>query len=136
MGKKDAKKPDQVVFDTELQAYTAKITPFPTNVGAPKIEINDITHWKNNTLSKVNHQLAAKFKEIEQQYSQLMEQYEYNNLIYQAKFSFEPIVGKTYHLYKKDDESTFLSVLAPNECNFNFIKSFMLNADGIWEVID
>ncbi|WP_010178414.1 DUF2452 domain-containing protein [Aquimarina agarilytica] len=129
------KKPDQVVFDNELQAYNAKITPYATNVGAPKIEITDITHWKNNTINKVNHQLGAKFKEIQEEYQKLMQQYEYNTLIYEAKFSFEPTVGKIYHLYKKEDESTFLSLLSPQECKFNFIKSFRLNANQIWEVI-
>ncbi|WP_010521814.1 DUF2452 domain-containing protein [Aquimarina agarivorans] len=130
-----SKKPDQVVFDNELQAYNAKITPYATNIGAPKIEVNDITQWKNNTVSKVNHQLSAKFKEIQDEYEKLMQQYEYNKLIYEAKFSFEPTIGKIYHLYKKEDESTFLSLLAPNECNFNYIKSFRLNADQIWETV-
>lgn len=130
-----SKKPDQVVFDNELQAYNAKITPFPTNVGAPKIEMTDITHWKNNNISKINHQLGTQFEEIKQAYDKLIEQYEYNRLIYEAKFSFEPIIGKVYHLYKREDDSTFLSMLAPNECNFNHLKSFRLNADAVWEIV-
>ena len=131
-----AKKPDNVVFNEELQEYNAKILPYGTSQTAPKIEIEDITHWKNNTVSKVNSQLGARFQEIQNEYQKLMQQYEYNKLIYEAKFSFEPVIGKTYHLYKKADESTFLSILAPNECNFQFLKSFRLNADQIWEAVE
>ena len=98
--------------------------------------MSDITHWKNNNINKINHQLGTQFKEIQDSYNKLMEQYEYNQLIYEAKFSFEPIIGKTYHLYKREDSSTFLSILAPNECNFKHIKSFVLNADAIWKMVD
>jgi len=89
-----------------------------------------------NLFPKVNHQLGAKFEELKAEYLQLMEQYEFNKLIYEAKFSFEPIIGKVYHLYIKENESTFLSLLNPNECSFNYLKSFRLNADQIWEVVD
>ncbi len=130
------KKPDYVVFDEELQAYNAKSLPYASDIGAPKIELNDISHWKNNTITKVNHQLDARFNELKKEYHKLMEQYEFNKLIYEAKFNYEPIIGKVYHLYKKANNTTFLSLLAPNECGFNYLKSFRLNADQIWEIVD
>ena len=129
------KKPDNVVFDEISQTYQAKYLPYATDMSAPKIELTDISHWKNNTVSKVNHQLGAKFEELKFEYQKLVEQYEFNKLIYEAKFSFEPVVGKVYHLYKREDESTFLSILNPNECSFDYLKSFRLNADQIWEVV-
>lgn len=130
-----SKKPDKVVFDEELQQYNAKILPYGTDMAAPKIELTDISHWKNNTVSKVNHQLGARFEELKVAYEKLMEQYEFNKLIYEAKFSFEPVIGQVYHLYKKEDQTTFLSLLSPKECAFNYLKSFRLNADQIWEVV-
>lgn len=129
------KKPDNIAFNEELQSYNANTLPYASNVSAPKIELSDISHWKNNTVNKVNHQLGAKFEELKKEYENLIQQYEYNKLIYEAKFSFEPVIGKIYHLYKKDDESTFLSILNPQECHFNYLKSFRLNADQIWEVV-
>ena len=38
----------------------------------------------------------------------MMQQFQYNKLIFQAKFSFEPILGETYHLYKRENGETFL----------------------------
>lgn len=131
-----SKKPDNVVFDEELQTYNAKSLPYATDISAPKIELTDISHWKNNTVTKVNHQLGARFNELQLEYQKLIEQYEFNKLIYAAKFSFEPVIGKVYHLYKRTNGSTFLSLLNPQECAFNYLKSFRLNTDQIWEVVD
>jgi len=64
-----------------------------------------------------------------------MEEFEYNNLIFEAQFTFEPIVGQVYHLYKRDNGDSFLSIIAPNECNFNSLGSFYLNVDQIWEKV-
>ena len=50
-----------------------------------------------------------------------------------AKFSFEPIIGETYHLYKKENVESFLSIIAPDQCSFNTLGSFYLNADQIWK---
>jgi hypothetical protein len=54
-------------------------------------------------------------------------------LIYNAKYSFEPIVGEIYHLYKESDEQHFLSIISPEQWNKDHIGSFVLNADKVWE---
>jgi hypothetical protein len=38
-----------------------------------------------------------------------MEEFEWNELVYSAKFSFEPVIGEIYHLYQtpKDQFSFF-----------------------------
>lgn len=50
-----------------------------------------------------------------------------------AKFSFEPIIAEIYHLYKKENVESFLSIIAPDQCSFNTLGSFYLNADQIWK---
>ena len=52
-----------------------------------------------------------------------------------AKFSFEPVLGETYHMYLGDDGIEFLSLIAPHEWNKEFIASFKLNSDKKWIVI-
>ena len=64
-----------------------------------------------------------------------MEKFEYNNLIYNAKFNFEPIVGEIYHLYRDKKQQPFLSIIAPTQCRFDYVESFRLNADKMWEVV-
>ena len=59
-------------------------------------------------------------------------EFENNRLIFEAKFTFEPIIGQIYHLYKRKNTETFLSIISPEECNFDSLGSFYLNADQIW----
>ncbi len=131
-----AKKPDNVVYNAKTAKYEAKIMPYATNVGAPVIEIEDIALWKNRNISSANHLFETRYEELKSAYEKLMTEFEYNNIIYNAKFNFEPIIGETYHLYEKKDNTTFLSLIAPSECNFNHLGSFQLKADKIWERID
>ncbi|MGB5321742.1 DUF2452 domain-containing protein [Lutimonas sp.] len=131
----EGKKPDNVVFNTETQQYDAAIKPYATSVGAPVITTTDTVAWKNRSIRKVNQKVQTKYLELKAEYERMMEEFEYNNLIFNAKFTFEPIIGDVYHLYKRENGETFLSIIAPNECNFNAMGSFYLNADQIWEKV-
>lgn len=131
-----AKKPDQVVFDEEQQSYDASLKPYATNVGAPAIQVEDVTAWKKRNIHKANKQLKTKYLEIKAQYDAMLEELEYNNLVYSARFNFEPIVGETYHLYRDKKEQPFLSIIAPSDCNFDYIGSFELNSEQMWSKVD
>lgn len=128
-----SKKPDQVVFNSKTQQYDAHLKPYATNVGAPSIKTSDNTPWKRRGIQKVNHRIESKFQEIKAKFEKLMDEYNYNNLIYNAQFSFEPIPGETYYLYKRVNGDIFLSLISPEQCNFNWLGSFYLNSDFIWK---
>ncbi len=130
------KKPDNVVFDEETQTYNAALKPYATDVSAPVISTGDTVAWKNRNIHAVNKQINAKYLELNAEYDAMMEQFEYNNLVYSAKFNFEPVIGYTYHLYRNKKQEAFLSVIGPHECNFDFIGTFKLNADKMWERLD
>tara|TARA_R100000935_G_scaffold45914_1_gene69105 strand:+ start:10402 stop:10803 length:402 start_codon:yes stop_codon:yes gene_type:complete len=131
----EAKKPDNVVFNPETQQYDAALKPYATSVGAPVITTPDTITWKNRSINKINHKVAAKYLELKAEYDKMMKEFEYNKLIFNSKFTFEPIIGEVYHLYKREDGQSFLSIIAPEQCNFNPLGSFYLNADQIWEKI-
>ena len=128
-----SKKPDQVVFNEKTQQYDAALKPYATGVGAPKITTPDTTLWKNRNIDSVNKQVKARYEELKAEFDALLEQFEYNNLVYQARFNFEPLVGETYQLYRDKHGEPFLSLIKPNECDFDFVSSFRLNADKMWE---
>ena len=132
---KEDKKPDSVVFNTETQKYDAALKPYATSVGAPVITTTDNIAWKNRSINKVNHKLEARYSELKAEYDSMIQQFEYNKLIFEAKFTFEPIIGQHYHLYRRENGDNFLSIIAPNECSFNSLGSFYLNADQIWEKV-
>ncbi len=129
------KKPDNVVFNTETQKYDAALKPYATSTGSPVITTLDTVAWKNRSIHKINSKVEAKYLELKVEYKKMMEEFEYNKLIFDATFTFEPIIGKIYHLYKRKNGDSFLSIIAPKECNFNFLGSFYLNAEQIWEKI-
>ncbi len=132
----DKKKPDQVVYNEETQEYDAYLKPYATSVGAPIITVEDTVTWKNRSVNKVNHKIKSRYLEIKAEYEKMVEEYEYNKLILTSKFSFEPIVGQIYHLYKNNKNENFLSIIAPNECNFDCIGSFYLDTELIWKKVE
>jgi len=132
----DDKKPDLVVFNEETQQYDAALKPYGTSASSPVIKPLNTASWKNDGITRVNKQLKSKFDEVKKEYEALMQKFQYNDLIYNAKFSFEPIFGENYHLYNNRNGEPFLSIIEPAQCNFEFIGSFRLNTDKMWEKID
>ncbi|MBT8261428.1 MAG: DUF2452 domain-containing protein [Bacteroidia bacterium] len=130
------KKPDQVVFNEETQTYDASLKPYPTNLGAPAIALVETVAWKRLNAKRANEHLKSSFEEIKYKYEKLVEKMELNELVYNAKFSFEPIVGNIYHLYRNKSEIPFLSILSPEECHFDHLGSFRLTSEKLWEAIE
>ncbi|MFC6877074.1 DUF2452 domain-containing protein [Flavobacterium myungsuense] len=131
--KKD--KPDNVVFSEE-KGYNANLLSYSTNVGAPAIIMDDVVGWKSRGISNVNKEFENKFNELKMQYQDLMKEYEWNELVYNARFSFEPVIGETYHLYFGDDGVYFLSLIAPEEWNKEHVGTFKLNSNKKWVIIE
>lgn len=130
------KKPDNVVYNEETNRYDAYLKPYGTNIGAPAIKVPQTMNWKGQQIHKANQVIGEKFNAIKQSYDALLKQIEINELVYNSRYSLVPIIGKVYHLYRAKDKESFLSIIPPYECNFDFIGSFKINADGIWESID
>ncbi len=119
------KKPDNV-------SDNPGILPYGSNVGAPAIVVNDIQHWKEPRIISVNQQFEDKFLELKKEYEKLIEEYKWNELVYKAKFGFEPVIGKIYHLYYNKDGNIFLSLVEPTEWKYEHIGSFKYNHDNKW----
>lgn len=133
--KETDKKPDQVVFDEKTGRYDAAVKEYGTNVGAPSITTTNVKTWKNVGISKVNHMLKQKFNELQEEYDRMMEEYKWNDLIYNTEYNFEPIIGEIYHLYQREDESNFLSVIPPESFSYHCVGSFQLTFEKIWKKV-
>jgi Protein of unknown function (DUF2452) len=127
-------KPDNVVF-IEGHGYNANILPYATSVGAPVIKTDDVVAWKSRGIHNVNKEFENKFNELKYEYQKLIEEFEWNELVYNSKFSFEPVIGEIYHLYTGDDGIHFLSLISPQEWNKEYIATFKLNSDKKWILI-
>jgi hypothetical protein len=127
-------RPDLVVYSDE-KGYNASSLNYATSVGAPVIKMDNVVAWKSRGIQNVNKEFESKFNELKQEYNKLIEEFQWNELVYNAKFSFEPVVGEIYHMYIGDDYIHFLSLIAPNEWNKEYIATFKLNSDKKWILI-
>lgn len=119
------KKPDNVSDNPGL-------LPYGSNVGAPAIRTENIEWWKDTRVQNVNKQFENRLSELKKEYDSLIEEYKWNDLVYQSTFSFEPVIGKIYHLYYSNNRNIFLSLIEPHEWNKEYIGSFRYNHDNKW----
>ena len=127
-------RPDLVVY-SEVDGYNASKLEYSTSVGAPVIKMDNVVSWKSRGIQNVNKEFEHKFNELKLEYQKLMEEYQWNDMVYNAKFSFEPVIGEIYHLYKGDDGIDFLSLISPQEWNKKYIATLKLNSDKKWIVL-
>jgi hypothetical protein len=116
-------KPDNVADNPGL-------LPYGSNVGAPAIKVDDIGNWKQTKINKINKIYEDKFKELQEEYNQMMEEIFWNEIIYKSDFNFEPVIGETYHLYRKNEDKFFLSIIEPNQWKMKHVSSFRLNNES------
>ena len=121
------KKPDNIIFDYKNNEYDAFKKPYPTSFSSKIFKPEKINSFKSDT----QHYFHSKFFEIKEKYEALMEEVEWSFLIQNAKYSFNPIVGKKYYLYK-GEKNNFLSLIKPNEWKEEFLGSFKLTTKNIW----
>ena len=133
---KKEKKPDLVVFNEDTQRYDAALKPYGTSASSPVIKPLNTATWRNDGVQRVNKQFQSKFEEVRSEYEQLMQKFQYNDLVYNSKFSFEPNIGEVYYLYNNTKAESFLSIISPNQCSFDYVGSFRLNSDKMWEKLD
>lgn len=129
------KKPDNVVHSKD-QGYNASFLPYATSVGAPIIKVDDIVAWKARGVHNVNKEFESKFNELKSQYQQLVEDFQWNDMVYNCKFTFEPVVGEIYHMYRNNFGEPFLSLISPTEWNKEYIATFKLSSERKWIMLE
>lgn len=119
--------PDSFVPDRKSKEY-------PTEIGSQKFSPDDIALFKLESAQKVKKYYTQKFNELSSQYELLLSEISINEMIFNSKINFEPIVGETYYLYKSDTKN-YLSIISPDEWNkqSSFIGKFQLLSDGRWQ---
>ena len=125
------KKPDLVVWDEEKGYYSKELT-YGSNVGAPAIKLEDVKGWKANQANEVNKQFKTKYEELKEEFSRLVDEVNWNELVYSSSYSFIPVIGQIYHLYVGKSEELFLSLIGPNEWKQQHVGSFKLDSTYKW----
>ena len=129
---KKSRYPDNIVWDEENEKFHANILPYASNLSGPKIEVEDIDLFRQKGAHKLQKIFKSEFEQIADKYNKLIEEVNLNNMIYNATYSFEPVVGNIYHLYYGNNEEKFLSLISPNEWDKKHIVSVKLNSELKW----
>ncbi len=130
----------------EKTAENPGTLPYAHTVGGVAIKPEDKGKIKGRAVAAMHEQthmqLDQIYKQMEllaQQAGQIKQRMEVSERIYAAEIPFEPLIGKTYHLYQREDGRDVLSMIAPTEWGRSnpfptFVASLRLLADHTWEI--
>lgn len=113
----------------------------PTNEGQIK------SHARDAMKEQTEEQLSIVFEQMKtlaKQVQDIKKRVYISDLIYNAKISFTPVIGKIYYLYegsnKEESEGRYLSLISPKEWSKDFQDKFLaevrLNADHTWKILN
>lgn len=137
----------------DLEKEKEKITDLPGlieyahHAGSAIIKPTDKGRIKGTAVAAMQDQTDRQFRQLYEQMQTLIEQAKYlkrrvevSERIYQATVPFQPVIGKIYYLYKKNDSTDLLSMISPEEWGDNFpYESFeaevRLLSDHTWEIV-
>ncbi len=133
-------------IDKDKIAENPALLAYPHHIGSIVVRPEDVGKLKSRALSAMHEQTNMHLLQIQKQVELLVSQansikkrMDISEKIYSASMSFEPFVGGTYHLYKKD-EFYKLMMIAPDEwgkskpINLLFVSSVKLLSDHTWEI--
>ena len=122
------KRPDNV---TDFAATL----PYPSNVGAPAFVIPDVLEHKQQRGVDATHYFETKFDQLKDEYFKLVKLAQDTQQVYDAQYSFIPVVGRVYSLYSNNDK-LFLSIIEPDKWpQMQFKGSFKYTSDSTWQSI-
>lgn len=134
--------------NTEIYHKQMSVLPYASSVGSVAIRPTKEGVIKHKALTAMEEQTQMQLDQIREQIEllarqaqELRKRKELSLLIYEAKLSFKPQIGHTYHLYQKKDGSHILSLVAPAEWGGagpfqQFVSSVKLLADHTWKEVN
>lgn len=112
----------------------ANFLPYPVSTSGPAIIANDLTSFRTRGVSEIEKQLQQQLVELREKYIAAIDRFNWNKLVYESEFRFEPVMGQTYHLYQGTGR-LMLSMIEPGQWHRPYLGSFRLNLDRCWEVV-
>lgn len=142
------KEPEEFInpIDPDKVAINPGLLPYAHSAGGAVIRPEDKGRIKGNAMTAMYEQtdrqmdqLRKQMETLAAQAKQLQRRKEISESIYQATLNFRPVVGHIYHLYRKQDSTHTLSLIAPDEWGRNkpytFLATCQLLYDHTWEVL-
>lgn len=131
------KTPDSVVYNQESQRYDSFLKEYPTSLSSPRIDVSEISLFKQRAFTHANHKFTKRAEEIKQQIDILLREFEDNDLVWSSNIGFEPQIGSEIYLYENKSGKRFASLISPDEWknDFKYFGNFKLDTDFSWKRI-
>ena len=114
--------------------------PYASDRAAPAIRPDkSISGWKISAVVSANKHYEDRFNDIKKQFKELVEEFNWNDIMFNAEMRIKPVVGKPYYLYQREDGEYRVSLFAPGETvagRDGYVGAFRLNYDNRWEKIE
>jgi len=133
-------------IDLDKIAEDANLLPYGSSVSAPAFKAVEILKNKSLDVNAMEMQTDMQLDQIKEQIELLAAQAtkiqmrkELSANIYNAEMGFKPEINHNYFLYKRDNGSNVLSMIAPSEwrnCPYEFMNKVLLLADHTWDLVD
>jgi len=134
-------------IDKDKIAENPHLLPFAHTRGGVVIKPTDKGKAKGRAVSAMYEQTDMDLDQIRQQIELLATQAKaiqnrvnISERIYLAEMNFGPIIGKIYHLYRRENGGDVMSMIAPHEWGkkapYQYVATIKLLADHTWEVMD
>ena len=122
------------------------LLPYAHHVGSAIIRPLDKGRTKGNAMKAMYQQTGNQLNQIKEQVETLIRQAQaihdritISEMIYKADVGVKPVIGETYYLYEKTDQSFVLSLVSPEEWGkklpYSFVAEVHLLADHTWNVV-
>lgn len=132
-------------IDKDKVTENPGLLPYAHTVGGAVIKPNQESVLKGKALLAMEEQTEMQLSQIKKQIDllkfqaeEVLKRKDLSYQIYHSKMSFDPLIGKIYYLYEKEDETTILSMIHPKEFKTipykRFISAVKLLADHTWEI--
>lgn len=132
-------------IDKDKVAENPHLLPYAHTVGGAIIEPIDRGKVKGRAMAAMYEQTDRQIAQIREQVELLARQAKaiqdrvaISEEIYLSEMNFEPLTGHTYHLYRRANGRSVLSMIGPEEWGskmpMDFVATARLLADHTWEV--
>lgn len=140
---------EQIVnpIDGEKIAQNPHLLPYAHERGGAAIKPVDKGKVKGLALSAMYEQtdmqlgqIRAQIELLARQANEIQHRMSISERIYEAEMGIDPIIGRTYYLYVRDNGENLMSMVSPAEWGpripFRYIATLKLLADHTWETIE
>ncbi len=137
----------QALTNTEIYHKQMSVLPYSSSAAGAVVRPNEEGLIRHQGLTAMEEQTNMQLTQIRQQIEllaiqakEIQQRKELSMLIYDAKLSFNPVIGQVYYLYEKSDDSYLVSMIGPKEWGGklpykSFVAGVRLLADHTWKEI-